>query len=469
MTLRSLPLAFLLVGGTNAVAACGRQILARGHRIAHVLARSEPVAEWASGLGIVVSRRQSKAELLELPVVDHIVSIANDLILPPAMLARARGGAINCHNSRLPDYRGAFATSWAILAGESRHGVTWHFMTDAIDAGAPVASADVLIRTDDTARTLNARCLEQGIALFGETVLPRMEARTLAAGTAAIGRYYPVSRRAPALGLLDWSRPADQVMRGVRALDRGPIDNSFDLPKLLVGSSCWVVADVTERPDRWQPAGSLAVDPAGGLTLGTASHALSIGRLAACNGAAPLTTVAGPSSSGLRLLDAAGQMTAETLGGRLARSENTAVEQWCASAAAVDLPAGSEAALGASECNAGDWDAVARSLLRLKQASVGERCVRMLLETPGMRSVPASIAPLFLAARPLLLAGDETAAALAERLAAMDSTGGCLADMLLRRRGPQNGWPIRRVRLGSSRDDGCNWRLQIIGDVQAAL
>ena len=58
------------------------------------------------------------------------------LICPPAtLIASARQLAINFHDALLPRYAGLNAPAWALLAGESTHGVTWHEMTPQVDAG----------------------------------------------------------------------------------------------------------------------------------------------------------------------------------------------------------------------------------------------------------------------------------------------------------------------------------------------
>jgi UDP-4-amino-4-deoxy-L-arabinose formyltransferase/UDP-glucuronic acid dehydrogenase (UDP-4-keto-hexauronic acid decarboxylating) len=44
-------------------------------------------------------------------------------------------GAVNFHDGLLPDYRGVMATSFSILAGESRSGLTFHHMSPEIDRG----------------------------------------------------------------------------------------------------------------------------------------------------------------------------------------------------------------------------------------------------------------------------------------------------------------------------------------------
>ena len=53
--------------------------------------------------------------------------------------------------------------AWAILRGHAEHGITWHWMTDAVDAGRIIAQRRFRIADDETALTLNARCFDAAI------------------------------------------------------------------------------------------------------------------------------------------------------------------------------------------------------------------------------------------------------------------------------------------------------------------
>ncbi|WP_426741257.1 formyltransferase family protein, partial [Pseudomonas aeruginosa] len=66
---------------------------------------------------------------------DFLFSIVNSEIIPQKILRLPRYYAINYHNSPLPKYAGLYATSWAILNGETQHGISWHIMNEVIDAG----------------------------------------------------------------------------------------------------------------------------------------------------------------------------------------------------------------------------------------------------------------------------------------------------------------------------------------------
>jgi methionyl-tRNA formyltransferase len=86
--------------------------------------------------------------------------------------------AINFHDGPLPRYAGTNATSWALLAGERQHGVTWHLMERRVDAGAVVATGSVEVGARDTAFSLDLKCHEAGVRAF-RTVLDALESGRL--------------------------------------------------------------------------------------------------------------------------------------------------------------------------------------------------------------------------------------------------------------------------------------------------
>jgi len=63
-------------------------------------------------------------------------------------------GAFNLHGSLLPAYRGRCPVNWALINGETRTGVTLHYMIEKPDAGDIVGQKAVWIEQTDTAKIL---------------------------------------------------------------------------------------------------------------------------------------------------------------------------------------------------------------------------------------------------------------------------------------------------------------------------
>ena len=79
-------------------------------------------------------------------------------------------GFFNLHFAPLPKYRGALPIPFAIISGESQHGVTIHKINEGIDSGPIVAQSLVEIFPYDTGYDLYKRCEQAGIALFQKTI-----------------------------------------------------------------------------------------------------------------------------------------------------------------------------------------------------------------------------------------------------------------------------------------------------------
>lgn len=152
---------------------------------------------------------------------DLLVVAAYGQILKSDVLAAARHGGINVHGSLLPKYRGAAPVAWAILRGETRTGVTIIRMTTGLDAGAMLAQEAIDILPDETAGELEAR-----LAPVGARLAVRAAEEVLAGTAKGVAQDPAQVTKAPKLkkedGLIDWSQPAEQVCRQVRAMQPWP-------------------------------------------------------------------------------------------------------------------------------------------------------------------------------------------------------------------------------------------------------
>lgn len=135
--------------------------LARGHGLAAVVTQSADVRAWAQGKGLRVEEQgPGLAERLAGTEVDWLLSVANCVMIPPAILQLAGRGAVNFHDGPLPRYAGLNAPVWAILNGETQHGISWHLIEGGVDEGDVLEARSFEIQSTDTALTLNTRCFE---------------------------------------------------------------------------------------------------------------------------------------------------------------------------------------------------------------------------------------------------------------------------------------------------------------------
>ncbi|UJR87060.1 MupA/Atu3671 family FMN-dependent luciferase-like monooxygenase [Sandaracinus amylolyticus] len=354
------PLAFLVLGAQSLTVQCGEMLLARGHTIPALVTDAPDVRAWAEQRALrVVAPGRDLASRLESIEVDWILSAANLRIVPDDVLAKAKHGAINFHDGPLPRYAGLHATSWALIAGERTHGVTWHLIEGGVDEGRICAQREIEIAEDETAFTLDAKCFAAGIDTFRE-MLGAIEDGTLAPRAQDLSRrtYFARHDRPAAVATIDWSRPAREVLALVRALDFGSYENPLAIAKTRLGDRVLLVraAKVVERGGA-RPGEVLEVGE-DGVVVACGDGAIAITSIADADGG-PITIAAGAC---LESLDAA---TSDRLSAM--HRELCGHERWWAArlrAPAPVLPQASDAQHPAPRmlATSGDGDAVAASL-----------------------------------------------------------------------------------------------------------
>jgi phosphoribosylglycinamide formyltransferase-1 len=80
-------------------------------------------------------------------------------ILSPWFVDQWRDRIVNIHPSLLPKYQGLDTHARAIAAGDSVSGCSVHLVTEELDAGEVLGSAEVPIKVGDTPQSLEQRVL----------------------------------------------------------------------------------------------------------------------------------------------------------------------------------------------------------------------------------------------------------------------------------------------------------------------
>jgi methionyl-tRNA formyltransferase len=148
-------------------------------------------------------------------------------ILTDAVLATPRLGMINVHASLLPNYRGAAPVHRAIIAGETRTGVTIMRVVKALDAGPMLAAVERAIAPDDTSDAVERDLAQLGAPLL-VSVVDRMADGLVVAGAPQdddAATYAP--RLTKADGLVDWTAPAIDIHNRIRGLHPWPHAYTF--------------------------------------------------------------------------------------------------------------------------------------------------------------------------------------------------------------------------------------------------
>jgi len=186
-----------------------------------------PVKQHALQLGLPTSQPESiksnpefRAQLSDLKP-DAIVIVGYGRIIPQWMLDLPPLGNINLHASLLPKYRGAAPIQWAIARGEIITGVTTMKIDAGLDTGDILQQQEISIAPDDTAETLGPRLAAAGANLTAETLRglqdstihprPQDHARATLA---------PILKKGD--GLIDFSRPASEILNRMRGFQPWP-------------------------------------------------------------------------------------------------------------------------------------------------------------------------------------------------------------------------------------------------------
>jgi methionyl-tRNA formyltransferase len=193
----------------------------RGRQIAEPAVKTAAVSHGIPVAQPVKIRAAEAVEQLRAWAPDLIVVAAFGQILSQEVLDLPVHGSINVHASLLPRWRGASPIQQAILHGDARTGVTIMKMDAGLDTGPILAQAAMEIRPDDTGEMLSTRLSDLGARLLVETVPGYLNGRIAPhPQDEKSASYAPLLKKSE--GLLDFSRPAAELARRVRAFDPWP-------------------------------------------------------------------------------------------------------------------------------------------------------------------------------------------------------------------------------------------------------
>ena len=206
---------------------------------------------------------------------DVMVVVAYGLLLPQAVLDVPRLGCLNVHASLLPRWRGAAPIQRAILAGDTQTGITIMRLEAGLDTGPMLLRRPVPIDPGDTAGLLHDRLAAVGATLIVEALdLMASGAAQFEAQDDALATY--ARKIAKDEARIDWSRPAAEIERQVRAFDPWPVaETRLDGMQLRIWSAH--VSDAAQDPSA--VPGQVLAATADGIVVATGQAALVIDRL----------------------------------------------------------------------------------------------------------------------------------------------------------------------------------------------
>ena len=189
---------------------CVRRDTERYTELSDLLAAAPPELDI-----VMPAARDRIAPLLGLFEPDVALCIGFPWKIPPDALAVPRHGIVNGHPSLLPRYRGPSPVSWAIRNGDREFGFTFHYMDAELDTGNILGQVRVPLDDEHSWEELTPKLAETVGAML-PAVLARVESGDPGdpqdeTQASYLGKFEPEYVR------IDWSRPAAEIERQVRA------------------------------------------------------------------------------------------------------------------------------------------------------------------------------------------------------------------------------------------------------------
>lgn len=243
--------------GTGPVAAQSLILLAQNFTIEAVVTKPRPeghhgpvpVLGAAERLGlrvIEVSNKKAVTEAVESAKFESKIGVLIDfgIIVEQKAIDVFPLGIVNSHFSLLPQWRGADPITFSILSGQNKTGVSLMLLVEAMDEGPLLAVGEYDLDKDITTPKLTEDLIHLSYALLKDT-LPRYVAGEVKSApqerVASIVGYSDKPSYSRKLtkedGILDWTKPAEQLEREVRAY--------LDWPKsrTILGGHAVIITD----------------------------------------------------------------------------------------------------------------------------------------------------------------------------------------------------------------------------------
>lgn len=221
----------LVFFGSGPVAAASLRLLAQDFAIEAVITKPRapkhrgevPVLAAAKGLELPVFTAANARELDRLfdtkPITGQLAILIDfGIIVSQKVIDYFPLSIINSHFSLLPQWRGADPITFAVLSGQAKTGVSLMLLVEAMDEGPLLAFGEYNMPPDITTPKLTDDLIKISHALLHET-LPKYIAGQLQPVPQSVTKQ-PISysrKLTKADGVIDWSKPAEQLEREVRA------------------------------------------------------------------------------------------------------------------------------------------------------------------------------------------------------------------------------------------------------------
>lgn len=217
-------------------------------------------------------------EKIERLAPDFLVVVAYGKLVPKSILDIPKYGCVNIHGSILPRYRGSAVIQAPILNGDAETGATIMLMDETLDTGPILKIEKINLNGTETAEDIHNALAELGAKALPQALIDLAE-----------GRLIPQAQKGPSTyakeinkedGRIDWSKPAFEIERLIRAFTPWPgtfsqlaISNSKSVKNIKI-----LAAEKKVLPiDKYRIGETFLND--GGLAIQCGKGALAISKL----------------------------------------------------------------------------------------------------------------------------------------------------------------------------------------------
>lgn len=186
-----------------------------------------PVKQLAQTANIPIYQPENfkqPADIAELTALnaDLLVVIAYGLILPQAVIDTPHLACINVHGSLLPRWRGAAPIHRALMAGDSKTGITIMKVVKKLDAGDMLLKLECPITATDTSSSLHDQLANMGAAGLIQVVDQFQQGHVVAEpqDESLVTYAHKLDKHE---SLLDWTDSAVNLDRKIRGLNAWPV------------------------------------------------------------------------------------------------------------------------------------------------------------------------------------------------------------------------------------------------------
>ena len=241
--------------------------------------QASPVKQLAEQNNIPVyqpkSLRKEEAQFeLKALNADVMVVVAYGLILPKAVLDAPRLGCLNVHGSILPRWRGAAPIQRSIWAGDVQTGVTIMQMDEGLDTGDMLHKVYCDILPTETSTSLYNKLAELAPSALID-VLDNLENGKFIAEKQDDSQSNYAEKLSKEEAQLDWSFPAIQLERNIRAFNPWPIAY-FSTEDKDGKAQTLKVYQAEVLPHQDKPAGTILSADKNGVQIATVNGVLNL-------------------------------------------------------------------------------------------------------------------------------------------------------------------------------------------------